>query len=263
MADNTSIVVAGKKFDSRCRIILWNEPGGLNFYAKGKGYTPYSHDYKKLQDRIKALYIHHTVTFRAHSTFGGLQARGLSCVFLVDDDVNEDTGCATIYQCLDVKEGAYTQGGIHNHDGAGIEVCYYPDAWTNPPRYSAFNRKRFGVPNHEITSDVVHGHNFKRVHGPTEAQVKATLHLAYAYMKAFPNIKPEFPRDDAGKLITTVVPMKQRNGLLHHYHIRRDKIDAMGFPTDDFENNLKKMLENDKPLTGKTFWDRLRGWISK
>lgn len=261
--ENTSIVVAGKKFDSGCRVILWNEESGLSFYPKGKGYTPYNHTYKRLQDRINSLYIHHTVTFRAHSTFGGLQARGLSCIFLVDDDVNEDTGCATIYQCLDVKEGAYTQGGAHNHDGAGVEICYYPDAWTKPARYSAFNRKRFGVPNHKILSDNIHGHHFKKCHGPTDAQVKACLCLTYAYMKAFPGIRPEFPRNENGELITTIVPAKMRNGLLHHYHIKRGKIDAMGFPTDQFEVDIKVMFERDNLLTGRSFWDRLKRWISK
>ncbi|MHA2426430.1 MAG: N-acetylmuramoyl-L-alanine amidase [Candidatus Hermodarchaeia archaeon] len=260
--ENTSIVIAGKKFDAGCRVILWNEEAGLSFYPKGKGYTAYNQNFKQVQQRIKALYIHHTVTFRAHSTFGGLQGRGLSCVFLIDDDINEDTGCATIYQCLDVKEGAYTQGGRHNHDGAGIEICYYPDAWTQPPRYSAYNRKRFGVPDHEIKSDVVHGHKFSKCYGPTEAQVKACQHLACAYLKAFPHIQPEFPRDENGELITTVVPLERRHGLLHHYHIKRSKIDAMGFPTDQFEADVKAMLENEKPLTGKTFWDRLKGWVT-
>ncbi len=260
---NSKIVVAGVGFDTGIRVVLWNEEAGLSFYPKGKGYTPYNHNLKQLRDRIKALYIHHTVTFRAHSTFGGLQARGLSCVFLIDDDINEDTGCATIYQCLDVKEGAYTQGKAHNHDGAGVEICYYPDAWTKPPRYSAFNRKRFGVPNHEIKSDKVHGHHFSKCHAPTEAQVKACQHLACAYMKAFPGLKPEFPRNEGGELITTVVPMKMRNNLLHHYHVKRSKIDAMGFPTDQFESDVKAMLDHDKPLTGKTWWDRLRGWVNR
>lgn len=261
--ENTSIVIAGKKFETGCRVILWNEEAGLSFYPKGRGYTPYNQNFKQVQERMKALYIHHTVTFRAHSTFGGLQARGLSCVFLIDDDVNEDTGCATIYQCLDVKEGAFTQGGVHNHDGAGIEICYYPDAWTHPPRYSDYNCKRFGVPKHEIKSDVVHERTFSKCYGPMDAQVKACLYLARTYLKAFPHIQPKFPRNEDGKLITAVIPKEMRHGLLHHYHIRGDKIDAMGFPTDQFEVDLNAMLEHDKPLTGKTFWDRLKGWISR
>ena len=118
------------------------------------------------------------------------------------------------------------------------------------------------MPNHTITSDVIHGHKFSKVYAPTDAQVKATLHLAYAYMKAFPNIKPEFPRDNDGKLITTIVPMEKRNGLLHHYHVKRSKIDAMGFPTDKFEADLKDMLEQDKLPIENKFWDRLRRFIS-
>lgn len=261
--ENTSIVVAGKKFDTGCRVILWDEEAGLSFYPIGKGYTSYNQNLEQLQNRIKALYIHHTVTYRAHSTFGGLLGRKLSSIFLIDDDVNQDTGCATIYQCLDVKEAAYTQGGIHNHDGAGIEICYYPDAWTMPPRYSPYNCDRFGVPEHKVTSDRIHGQPFPKCHGPTDAQVKACQYLACAYLTAFPNIKPEFPRDVNGNLISTVVPLDMRHGLLHHYHVKREKVDAMGFPTDQFESDVKAMLEDRKPLTGKTFWDRLRGWVSK
>ena len=258
---NTKIIVAGVGFDTGCRVILWNEEEGLSFYPKGRGFISYKQNLKQLRQRIKALYIHHTVTFRAHSTFGGLQARGLSCVFLIDDDINIDTGCATIYQCLDVKEAAYTQGGVHNHDGAGIEICYYPDAWTKPSWYSDYNCKRFGVPSHELKSDVVHGRTFKKCHGPTDAQVKACLQLAYAYLKAFPDIEPKFPRDENGKLTSMVVPNEMRHGLLHHYHIREDKIDAMGFPTEKFEKSLNALRERDKPLTKDAFWKKIKDWV--
>ena len=89
--------------------------------------------------------------------------------------------------------------------------------------------------------------------------MKACIHLAYAYFKAFPNLKPEFPRNN-GEYIGTVVPAEKQNGLLYHYQVKRSKIDAMGFPTAEFERALQDMLASD-PLTGKAFWDKLRNWF--
>ena len=162
---------------------------------------------------------------------------------MIDDDIDPETGCATIYQCLDVKDGAYSQGGVHNNDGAGVEICYYPDAWTKPDRYSAYNRKRFGVNQHPIVSDTIHGHSFKKCYGPTEAQVKSCNRLAAAYCLAFPNIPRKFPRDD-GKFISTVVPIEDRVGLLHHFNIKRGKVDAMGYPTDQSEKDINELIRD-------------------
>lgn len=242
-------MVAGVLFDTGTRVVLWNETNGLSLYHGGpwsKGrYSARNDNLKELRKKIKALYIHHSVTYTAKSTFNGLIARGLSCVFAIDDDVNED-GCATIYQFLDVKEGAWSQGGDHNRDGAGIEICYMPDAWDHPNRYSKRNIKRFGVQEHKLVPDKIHGYNFRKVFAPTDAQVKACIKLAGAYFKAFPDIKPEFPRDEDGKFISTIVSKNKRVGLLHHFNIKRGKVDAMGFPTDFVEDEVKKII-NKKP----------------
>jgi hypothetical protein len=252
---NTKIMVGGVGFDTGIRVILWDEPEGLSFYPYKKFHAR-NWNLKKCRQNLKAFYIHHTVTYRAHSTFAGLNARGLSCVFQIDDDVDPETGCATIYQHLDVKEGAFTQGGIHNHDGAGVEICYYPDGWTKPARYSAFNRKRFGVPDHPIVKDTIHNHTFNKAHGPTEAQVKACERLAAAYCVALPDIPVSIPRDANGKFISTVLPKDQRTGLLNHFHLKRGKMDAMGFPHDEFEKNVQNLVEEMKN-SRKSFLDRV------
>lgn len=251
---NTSIKVGGESFDTGIRVVLWDEPEGLSFYPKRKFHAR-NWDLETCRKHIKSFYIHHSVTYRAHSTFAALNARGLSCNFQIDDDEDPETGCATIYQHLDVKDGGWTQGGIHNHDGAGVEICYYPDAWTKPDRYSAFNRKRFGVPMHPVTEDRIHNHHFKKVYGPTPAQVKACERLAAAYCLAFPDIPRSFPRDKDGKFISGVVQMEQRKGLLHHFNVKRGKVDAMGFPHDEFEKNVKTLvreaeLENNRSFNG-------------
>lgn len=239
---NTSIRVAGQEFNTGIRVILWDEPEGLSFYPSGK-FNAKSWNLQKIRKELKSFHIHHSVTYTAHSTFRGLKSRGLSCNFLIDDDVDPETGCATIYQCLDVKDLGFSQGGVHNHDGAGVEICYYPDAWTSAKRYSAFNRKRFGVCSHPvIKNETIHNHTFSKVWGPTEAQVKACNRLAAAYCLALPDIPVRFPRDQDGNFISTVIPMEQRQGLLHHFNIRRGKIDAMGFPTDESEKEINRLI---------------------
>jgi len=248
MSKNTSIIVAGVGFDTGIRVILWDEPEGLSFYPKRRFHAR-DWDLEECRKHIKSFYIHHSVTYTAHSTFRGLMARGLSCNFMIDDDIDPETGCATIYQHLDVKDGGWSQGGVHNHDGAGVEICYYPDAWTKPDRYSAFNRKRLGVHQHPVVSDTIHGHNFKQCYGPTDAQVKACNRLAAAYCLAFPDMPRTFPRDANGKLISTVIPNDKRAGLMHHFNVKRGKIDAMGYPTDQSEkdiNNLVRKAELDQ-----------------
>jgi hypothetical protein len=252
--ENTSIVVCGKKFDCGSRVVLWNEEEGLSFYAPGGKYGARNLSLKELRKKIDAFYVHYSVTYTCHSMFRGIKARGLSCNFMIDDDVRED-GCATIFQCLDVKDYGFTQGGIYNHNGAGVEISYYPDAWT-PGRYSIQNQKKWGVQPHEIVSGEVHGAKFKRLFAPTDAQVKACVNLINGYRKAFPDLKLEFPRDENGKHITTVAPPDQRKGLLHHYNVTRRKPDTVGFPTDYAEAEVKRLVEEEK-LTRKSVLDKL------
>ena len=241
---NTSIIVAGKKFNCGTRVVLWNEEEGLSFYPKGK-FGKRNLNLKQLREKINSFYIHHSVTYTAHSMFRGLLAQGLSCNFMIDDDINEN-GCATIYQCLDVKDYGYTQGGKYNHNGAGVEIAYMPDAWSNPNRYSKINQKRFGVQPHKIISDQVRGHKFSKVFAPTDAQVKACLHLALGYKKAFPNLELKFPRDENGNFLSKTVKEEQKFGLLQHFHITTRKIDALGFPHDDFEKKLNDLWADEQ-----------------
>lgn len=250
MNKNTNIIVCGQKFDTGVRVVLWSEEEGMSLYPYGKFHAR-NWSLKEAQKHIKSLYFHHSVTYFAESTFRGLKARGLSCNFVIDDNIDPDTGCSTIYQLLDVKDGGYSQGGIHNHDGAGIEVSFYPDAWDHPNRYNEYNIKKWGVQKHKVVEDTIHGHKFSKVFAPTDAQVEACIKLAGAYLQAFPDIKPEFPRDDNGDFISTTVASDKRNGLMHHFNVKRSKIDTMGFPTDYVEQEVKKILFTKKksPLT--------------
>lgn len=74
---NTKIMIGGIGFDTGIRVVLWNEEEGLSFYPK-KNFHSRNWNLDQCREKLKAFYIHHTATYRAHSTFAGLNARGLS-----------------------------------------------------------------------------------------------------------------------------------------------------------------------------------------
>ncbi len=102
---NFSIVVAGQKFDIGCRVVLWDQIGGLSFYKSGK-YLPRKSTLEQLQSQVNCFVYHHAASYTAKATHQGLLGRGLSVNFIIDDDNND--GLATIYQCLDVKDCGYS-----------------------------------------------------------------------------------------------------------------------------------------------------------
>lgn len=229
--ENYSIIAAGVKFEIGCRVVLWDEPGGLNLY-KGK-YGARNVDLNQLRKDVNSFIIHHSVTWRAKDTYNGLLGRGLSVNFIIDDD--EKDGIATIYQCLDIKDAGYSHKPL-NFNGPGVEICYQPTYWLTPDAYSDANQLKHKVPSHPIIEDKIHGQKFKAF-GPTSAQVNACVALAYGISQAFPAIKMEFPKDSNGDIIKTTVP--NPSGLLHHYNLTQQKIDALGFPSEEFEEKLK------------------------
>lgn len=257
--DNTCIKVCGKKFDTGTRVILWDEQDGLSFYQSGK-FVPRPVPIDTLRQTINSFVIHHSVTFTAHSMYRGLKARGLSVNFMIDDDVNEN-GCATIFQLLDVKDYGFSQKG-HNHLGAGVEISYYPDAWDHPNRYSQENIDKWGVQPHKIVSDKIKGRTFT-VFAPTDAQVKACIHLISGYKKAFPDLELKFPRDENGEFMAFTVHHELRKGLLHHFNIDTQKVDAMGFPTDYVEEEVNRLDQAEKMKTRKGFLNRLLSVFKK
>ncbi|KKN66653.1 hypothetical protein LCGC14_0469880, partial [marine sediment metagenome] len=177
-----------------------------------------------------------------------------------DDDINKKTGCSTLYQCLDIKDYGYSQGGIYNRNGAGVEISYYPDAWDHPNRYSEYNRNKWGVEDHKVMSDKVNGYKFRKVFAPTDAQIKACMYLIHGYKKAFPDLELKFPRDDNEEFLSKTVDEAQKYGLLHHFNVTSRKIDALGFPTDLVEKEVNRM-HKEESRKRKNFLDKVFGWL--
>jgi hypothetical protein len=229
-------------------VIPWNHPSGLNFHPYNN-YVKRNVSHEQLQPLIKQIAIHWAANYKASHMFYGLNSRKLSCNFMIDDD-NVD-GYATIYQNLDCQHSGWSQGPGLNALGLGIEIAYMPDLWVTD-RYSEALRRRFGVPLHESTETVVHGKKLK-VFLPTQAQMNSLTELVYGLLMLFPEIPWQFPRDKSGNIITTTIEKPQEfSGLVQHYHVNRDKIDAAGIDMAAFENAL--LHKRSIGITGRKFF---------
>lgn len=229
--ENRSIVAAGVKFDIGSRVVLWDEPKGLSFYKRGLKYVVRNNTLDELQSVIDCFVLHHAVSYTAKTTYNVLIGRGLSVNFIIDDD-NVD-GVATVYQCLDIKDYGQSQGHL-NDNGPGVEIAYIPTAWSTPNAYSELNQKKMGVQPHEIVQDTIHGQNFK-VFAPTAAQTNAVAALSWGICSLF-NIPGEFPKDKDGNFIKGVVNLNNYRGLLNHFNVTRNKIDAAGLDLKAIED---------------------------
>lgn len=234
---NTSIVISGQKFDIGSNVILWDDPKGLSLY-KSK-YGARSLTLSQIQETLNSFVLHHSVTYTAKQCHAGLIARGLSVNFIIDDD--NDNGIATIYQCLDVKDAGYSQVPL-NFAGPGVEICYNPQYWENKNLYSDANIKKYNVQPHEVVDDVIHGSKLK-VFAPTQAQVKAVIYLAAGLSKALPKLGSDFPKDANGNFIKTSIT--NPTGMISHFNITKNKIDPLGFPFGQAEQEIKCLVNNN------------------
>ena len=232
---NTRIWATEKKsFDIGCRVIKWDETEGLNFLPFNR-YIKRNVSDETLQTIIKQFTVHWSVTYKAKHMFTGLKARGLSCNFMIDDDSVDDY--ATIYQCLPINHGGYSQGGKFNALGPGVEISYMPQLWDND-MYDPNDRKKWDVPEHPQGTGYVHGAKLK-VHLPTEAQINSLKSLIWGFSELFPNVPATFPKDASGKYITGVLKNATNyTGLVNHYNLTRGKIDAAGLDLADIEQGV-------------------------
>jgi hypothetical protein len=238
---NTSIFAADKSFDIKCPVIRWDDPNGYDLHPFGK-YINRNMTHAQLQKEIKQFTVHWSVTYTAKAMLSVLKSRGLSCNFMIDDDVN-DQGYATIYQCLDVSKGGYSQGPGLNGLGPGVEIAYMPQAWENPNLYSAANRARYGVQNHDTTTATVHQAKLK-VFLPSDAQMKSLVQLMWGFAELFPEVPRKFPRNAQGlPLEGKLTDPKSYTGFAQHFHLRRSKIDAAGIDPINLEKQVQNRLK--------------------
>lgn len=214
------IIVSGEKFEVPANVICWNDPNGKSFYPYPASFAHREKSLQELQSEINGVVLHHSQTFRAVNTFNVLVARGLSVNFIVDDDCVD--GCATIFQCLDVKDGGYSHKPL-NLSCPGVEISYMGFA----------DKSYYKDGEHESVVDTVRGAKIKGF-APTYAQVRAVAAICVGLKKAFPEMEMKFPRDAEGGVSRNVE--KNPKGLLCHYHVSNQKIDPLGLNHEELED---------------------------
>lgn len=231
-----------------CDVISWREK--FNFHPKGN-FVRRNCSHEELQPLIKQVVIHWAVNYNAEEMFNGLNARGLSCNFMIDDDCKD--GFASVYQNLDMMHSGWSQGPGLNNLGIGIEMAYMPNLWEKD-FYTPELQRKHNVPDHPRSTATVHGTKL-RVFLPTQAQLNSLYALLHGILTLFPNIPPTFPREE-GKLVYTQLKKPQEySGLANHYHLRRDKLDAAGVDMIEIENyiaNQRSLWPKSKFLVDRT-----------
>jgi len=255
--------------------------GGPNRYGfRDKSLTPEEierqrgggWDLPTLQRVVDQFVLHYDVAGTARQCFNILHDhRDLSVHFMLDID-------GTIYQTLDLKERAW-HATTSNDRSIGIEIAnigaYSPtdmkaiDEWY--PRDTAGRPfiqvpARFGdplihTPNFtgrparlDLVRGVVQGQELVQ-YDLTPQQYAALIKLTAALATVFPKIKPDYPRDADGNLITVKLPDDQLaayQGVLGHFHIQTNKTDpGPALQWDKVINGARKLMKLPpiKPVT--------------
>lgn len=232
-----------KSFDIGCSVIKWDEPGGFNFIPYKKYSRRGGMSFEDLSKALTQFTVHWSVTYRAKHMFSGLNVRGLSCNFMIDDDRNLN-GYATIYQCLPIMYAGWSQGSYKrksfNGLGPGVEISYMPQAWQED-MYDANDQRKWKVPPHDVMVAPIHGTKM-RVHLPTKAQMNSLKALIWGYCELFPRVPAQFPKKNGSYITTKLSNAHDYIGLVNHYHLRRDKPDAAGLDMEDVEKEVNQRL---------------------
>ncbi len=202
-------------------------------------------DLPTLQRVVDQFVLHYDVCGISKTCFNVLHDhRGLSVHFMLDLD-------GTLYQTLDLKERAW-HATTSNDRSIGIEIANmgaYPpgnaaplDEWyQRDAKGKPFIKvpERFGDPlirtkdfvgrpaRPEPVTGVVQGESLVQ-YDLTPQQYAALIRLTAALAKVFPQIKLDYPRDDAGRLVPHKLSdeeLVKYQGVLGHFHIQTNKTD--------------------------------------
>ncbi len=201
-------------------------------------------DLPALQGVVDQFVLHYDVCGTSRQCFRVLHdLRGLSVHFMLDID-------GTIYQTLDLKERAW-HATVSNDRSIGIEIANmgaYTDSEKNPfDRWYGRDEQgpRITVPEDlgdggvrtpgyvgrparpELVTGEIQGRTLRQ-YDLTPQQYASLTKLTATLCRVFPNIKPDYPRDEQGALITRALGEEQLRtfkGVLGHYHIQADKAD--------------------------------------
>ena len=220
-----------------------------------------------VQQKVDQFVYHYDVAAASRGCFKTLHDdRGLSVHFMLDLD-------GTIYQTLDVKERAW-HASESNSRSVGIEICnigaygaktrktletYYRTDEKGKTQYvfPPWAKDSQRTPNFVarpardglIVGNVQGSEYFQ--YDLTPEQYDSLVKLTAALCTVLPRIKPDYPRDAQGNLITKVLDDSQWenfSGLMGHYHVQENKQDpGPAFQWDKVINGARKRM-GLKPL---------------
>lgn len=220
-------------------------------------------DLPALQRVVDQFVLHYDVCGISKACFKVLHDhRGLSVHFLLDLD-------GTIYQTLDLKERA-RHATTSNDRSVGVEIAnmgaYAPgqtkplDEWYRrekgkptviqvPARLGDPQILTPGFTGRPDRSDPVAG-NIQGTdlvqYDLTPEQYAALIKLTAALCRVFPELKPDYPRDAAGRLVTRKLPdpeLARYRGVLGHYHVQTNKTDpGPALQWDRVLNGARRLL---------------------
>jgi len=200
-------------------------------------------DLAQLQDQVDLFVLHYDVCGTSRQCFKVLHdLRGLSVHFMLDLD-------GTIYQTLDLKERAWHAGSA-NDRSVGVEIANigaYPNMETLDKWYDLDDRGRPFVTlpkwmnksgiltpgfvarpaRDEPVKGMVQGRALMQ-YDLTDAQYESLIKLTATLCQVLPRIAPDYPRDAAGDLRTTILSEDEQaefSGILGHFHVSTQKVD--------------------------------------
>lgn len=232
--------------------------------VRGGGWT-----LAQLQDRLDQFVLHYDVCGTSAFCFNILHDhRDLSVHFMIDLD-------GTIYQTLDVKERAW-HATIANDRAVGVEIANmgaYPVGKPNPfaewygkdqagrtivtipPRFKDGGQRLKDADLRPSRDEPVVGrvqHADMVMYDLTPQQYASLARLTATLSATLPKIRPDYPRDAEGRLVThTLTPEQFRafQGVLGHYHIQDNKQDpGPALNWDRLIAETRRLL-NDRPRT--------------
>jgi N-acetyl-anhydromuramyl-L-alanine amidase AmpD len=268
--ENDAIVVAGERFSIDTRVVLWDEPPYFSAYARtprfdagapagaglrfrpGRAGIEGRPELASVQHAVDQLVLHFDVCGASERCFRVLHdVRKLSVHFLLDVD-------GTLYQTLDVRDQAW-HATKANPRSVGVEIA---NIGAYPPDDAQALWDWYGVEHGAASARVVHGgvdgdadvafvagvvQGRRLVQAEfTPAQMDALVKLAAGLSRALPRIRPDAPRDAAGRVADAALgdaEFAAFQGILGHFHVQTNKVDpGPAFRWEEFLSAVRAEL---------------------
>jgi N-acetyl-anhydromuramyl-L-alanine amidase AmpD len=222
---------------------------------------PRARDLLPLQGAIDMFVVHYDVCGTSRQCFKVLHdLRGLSVQFMIDVD-------GTIYQTMDIADTAWHASQV-NWRSVGVELANIGsyeltdergletlEDWYPADEYGSYIDfpKSLGDTGVRKPGFVARPARDERIVGPMQGKLRAQydftpeqydslVRLSAVLCKTLPRIKPDAPRDDSGRVLTSRMTEEHEarfRGIVGHHHVSEQKQDPG--PAFDWEVFLARL----------------------